>query len=134
MSTGALVADAQPDVVDSRTLALVTARIVALLGVPVEAVALLGSDVQYRPPPAACSANPTCAALNLTGACCPTADNVTLDCCAGVTPTPAALPAAAPTATPGAAPTSPSRPCSSGARAWRAAPPTVRGCRADRTP
>jgi hypothetical protein len=28
-----------------------------------------------------CKANPSCAALKLTGNCCPTNDGVTLDCC-----------------------------------------------------
>jgi hypothetical protein len=32
-------------------------------------------------PAAACSENVACAALGLTGACCPTTDNVFLDCC-----------------------------------------------------
>jgi Leucine-rich repeat (LRR) protein len=54
-------------------------------------------------PGSTCQSNPACAALALTGACCPTIDNVFLDCCSSI-------PVSSPVLPPATAPTSVTKP------------------------
>eukprot|EP00529_Nitzschia_sp_RCC80_P022801 CAMPEP_0113461128 /NCGR_PEP_ID=MMETSP0014_2-20120614/11374_1 /TAXON_ID=2857 /ORGANISM="Nitzschia sp." /LENGTH=489 /DNA_ID=CAMNT_0000352865 /DNA_START=171 /DNA_END=1640 /DNA_ORIENTATION=+ /assembly_acc=CAM_ASM_000159 len=55
-----------------------------------------------------CTMNPTCASLELTGECCPSAEGVFLDCCFGITPEPeeveSDIPSDAPSLVPSVAP------------------------------
>lgn len=52
---------------------------------------------------ALCASNPTCAALGLAGHCCPTVDDVVLDCCSQPAVTPSQAPPAACSAHPACA-------------------------------
>jgi hypothetical protein len=62
--------------------------------VPSDMPSMIPSDMPSEGPSASvfedslCAANPTCASLELTGECCPSADGINLDCCFGITPLP----------------------------------------------